>query len=124
MKKESLSIIFVKTLLAVLLFAGMGTIIIGGGYIIGEYSKKEISSDVSQVYDLSKKEKCEKSGGKWDAVICNHLGCKPAVYCNCVISSERDRNGEITHYEGILLDISDLKHTEEELAEFGQFIGK
>ena len=29
----------VKTLLAVLLFAGIGTIIIGGGYIVGEYSK-------------------------------------------------------------------------------------
>ena len=39
MKKESLQITTVKTLLAVLLFAGMGIIIIGGGYIIGEYSK-------------------------------------------------------------------------------------
>ena len=37
--KESLQTITVKTLLAVLLFAGMGTIIIGGGYIIGEYGK-------------------------------------------------------------------------------------
>ncbi|MCK5459746.1 hypothetical protein KAI52_01385 [Candidatus Parcubacteria bacterium] len=39
MKKESLSIIIVKTLLAVVIFAGMGIIIIGGGYIVGEYSK-------------------------------------------------------------------------------------
>ncbi len=39
MKKESLSIMTVKTLLAVIIFAGIGTIIIGGGYIIWEYSK-------------------------------------------------------------------------------------
>ncbi len=39
MKKEPLSIMTVKTLLAVVIFAGVGTIIIGGGYIIGEYSK-------------------------------------------------------------------------------------
>ncbi len=30
----------------------------------------------------------------------------------------RDNNGEITHYEGILLDISDLKQTEEKLSEY------
>ena len=41
MKKEPLSIIIVKTLLAVVIFAGMGTIIIGGGYIIGEYCKNQ-----------------------------------------------------------------------------------
>ena len=46
MKKESLSIIFVKTLLAVLLFAGVGTIIVGGGYIIGEYSKNKVSNEI------------------------------------------------------------------------------
>ena len=39
MKKESLSIIIVKTLLAVIILVGMGTIIIGGVYIIGEYYK-------------------------------------------------------------------------------------
>ena len=99
MKKESLSVMIVKTLLAVLLFAGMGTIIIGGGYIIGEYSKKETRSDVPQDYDLSKEEKCEKSGGKWDAVICNHPGCKPSYFCNCIISNGRDRDGEILKYD-------------------------
>lgn len=30
----------------------------------------------------------------------------------------RDRTGEITHYEGILLDITDLKHTEDELSKY------
>ncbi|MCK4591991.1 hypothetical protein KAT63_00955 [Candidatus Parcubacteria bacterium] len=39
MRKESLSLMTIKTLLAVIIFAGMGTIIIGGGYIIGEYYK-------------------------------------------------------------------------------------
>lgn len=39
MKKEALSIMTVKTLLAVVIFTGIGTVIIGGGYIIWEYSK-------------------------------------------------------------------------------------
>ena len=30
----------------------------------------------------------------------------------------RDNNGEITHYEGILLDITDLKQTDEKLSEY------
>ena len=38
-KKEPFSLMTVKTLLAILLFTGIGTIIIGGGYIVGEYSK-------------------------------------------------------------------------------------
>ena len=38
-KKEPLSIIVVKTLLAVIIFAGVGTIIIGGGLLIGEQGK-------------------------------------------------------------------------------------
>ena len=39
MKKEPLSIIAVKALLAVLIFAGVGTIIVGGGLLIRNYSK-------------------------------------------------------------------------------------
>ena len=46
MKKESLSIMTVKTLLSVVIFAGMGTIIIGGGYIVGEYSKMQNSNKI------------------------------------------------------------------------------
>lgn len=34
----------------------------------------------------------------------------------------RDKNGEITHYEGILLDITDLKQTETKLAEYFQAV--
>ncbi|MEA1937104.1 MAG: hypothetical protein U9N04_03260 [Patescibacteria group bacterium] len=67
-KKESLQNTTVKTFLAVLLFAGMGTIIIGGGYIIGEYSKnvtsdqiiKPINQETENYYDLLKK-KCAGS---------------------------------------------------------------
>ncbi len=66
MKKESLSVMTVKTLLAVLLFAGIGTIIIGGGYIIGEYSKngtanqitKPANQEVENYYDALEK-KCD-----------------------------------------------------------------
>ncbi|MCK5085801.1 hypothetical protein KAK05_03755, partial [Candidatus Parcubacteria bacterium] len=42
-KKEPFSLMTVKTLLAILLFTGMGVIIIGGGYIIGEYYKNKIT---------------------------------------------------------------------------------
>ena len=41
MKKESLSVITIKTLLAVVIFTGIGTIIIGGGYLIGDYYKNK-----------------------------------------------------------------------------------
>ena len=36
MSKESLSIMIVKTLLAIIIFAGVGTIIVGGGLLIGK----------------------------------------------------------------------------------------
>jgi len=64
-QKGSLQTIFIKTLLAVLLFAGIGTIIVGGGYIIGEYSKNaennQIIKPVNQeenYYDVLEK-KCD-----------------------------------------------------------------
>ena len=46
MKKESLSVMTVKILLAVLLFAGVGTIIVGGGYLIGEYYKTQNNNKI------------------------------------------------------------------------------
>ena len=66
MKKESLSVMTVKTLLAVVIFAGVGTIIIGGGYIIGEYSKngtanqitKPVNQETENYYDVLEK-KCD-----------------------------------------------------------------
>jgi len=66
MKKENLSVMTVKILLAVLLFAGIGTIIFGGGYIIWEYSKntenkittKPVNQEAENYYDLLEK-KCK-----------------------------------------------------------------
>ncbi|MCK5466522.1 hypothetical protein KAI56_03445 [Candidatus Parcubacteria bacterium] len=65
MKKESLSIMTVKILLAVVIFAGIGVIIIGGGYIVWEYSKcatnnqitKPINQETENYYDILEK-KC------------------------------------------------------------------
>ena len=51
MKKEALSTVIIKILLAILLFTGMGTIIIGGGYIIGEYYKNITSNQVIKPID-------------------------------------------------------------------------
>ena len=48
MKKESLSIMIVKTLLAVVIFTGMGTIIVGGGYIIWEHGKNGENSKITK----------------------------------------------------------------------------
>ena len=48
MKKESLSTMTVKIFLAVIIFAGMGTIIVGGGYIIGEYSKNKTDNEITK----------------------------------------------------------------------------
>ena len=53
MKKEPLSIITVKTLLAVIIFTGVGTIIVGGGWLIGNYEKisKPIKSTQQQLIE-------------------------------------------------------------------------
>ncbi len=48
MKKETLSVMTVKIFLTVLLFAGIGTIIFGGGYIIWEYSKTQNNKNVTK----------------------------------------------------------------------------
>ena len=67
MKKEVLSIMTVKILLAVIIFTGMGVIIFGGGYIIGEYSKnivenkivRPVSQETKDYYNLLEK-KCNR----------------------------------------------------------------
>ena len=48
MKKESLLIMTVKILLAVVIFTGIGVIIFGGGCIIWEYSKNETSNKIAK----------------------------------------------------------------------------
>ena len=43
--------------------------------------------------NLSLQEKCEKSGGKWDFIICNMPNCEPEYYCNCLIEeNEKEEN--------------------------------
>ncbi|MCK5084359.1 MAG: hypothetical protein KAQ64_01780 [Candidatus Pacebacteria bacterium] len=69
MKKGQLSLITVKTFLAVIIFAGMGTIIVGGGYIIGEHYKfgvgnkttKPTGQETENYYDILGK-KCNGDG--------------------------------------------------------------
>ena len=55
-KKEPLSLITVKTLLAVIIFTGVGMIIVGGGWLIGKQGK--VSEPISGV----PAEKCAKAG--------------------------------------------------------------
>ena len=56
-KKEPLSLMIVKTLLGILLFTGMGTIIIGGVYIIGEYYKNGIDNKTIKIVESNQEEK-------------------------------------------------------------------
>ena len=55
-KKESIQTITVKTLLAILLFTGMGTIIIGGGYIIMKYTLFETEEILATTNKLKYKQ--------------------------------------------------------------------
>ncbi len=90
MKKGSLSIMVVKTLLAVVFFTGIGIIIIGGVYIIREYSKNiennQIIKPIDQqenYYDLLEK-KCD--GDKCCLASLRHM--KKSSY------KEVDKNGK------------------------------
>ncbi|MEA2097636.1 MAG: hypothetical protein U9P70_00970 [Patescibacteria group bacterium] len=57
-KKELLQIIVVKTLLAVVIFAGVGTIIIGGGLLVGKRSKisEPVEPSQKKVVEVIEKE--------------------------------------------------------------------
>ncbi len=81
-KKELFSIMTVKTLLAVLLSLGIG-MIVGMIFIYGWNFIADID-----------KEKCEKSGGKWDARLFNCPGCGKEYFCDCIISYKTNRDGE------------------------------
>ena len=63
MRKEPLSIIIVKTLLAVIIFTGVGTIIIGGAYLIGKYCEITSSDKIFQQDEKTDKgkNKCDKN---------------------------------------------------------------
>ena len=72
MKKESLSIMIVKTLLAVIIFAGVGTIIIGGGLLIGKQKNdgpnKILPTTCKNNFDCPLQMKCK-------IFICVDAGC-------------------------------------------------
>ncbi len=70
-KKEPLSIMIVKTLLAVVIFTGIGTIIIGGAYLIGKQS----------VISLPYYQPSDKSECKIDSD-CNLVFTGPYISCN------------------------------------------
>jgi len=59
-KKEPLSLITIKTLLAVIIFTGVGTIIVGGGWLIGKQNRISSLLDGSTV----KKETANKTDDK------------------------------------------------------------
>lgn len=63
MRKEPLSIMIVKTLLAVIIFVGVGTIIISGGWLIGKDYKIPSSDEIIQQGEKREKEKnkCDKN---------------------------------------------------------------
>ena len=88
-KKEPFSLMTVKTLLAILLFTGMGVIIIGGGYIIGEYYKISNNQTNNKIWNSIHKcseehpESCDRS--------CNiDSDCIPSCTYNmgCIRSGE------------------------------------
>ena len=100
MQKESLLAMIIKVVAVFLLLMGICVVVGLWGYMVEKYSKKEMSSYVSQVYDSSKKkEKCEKSGGKWDKMLLNCPGCGAVYFCNCIISNERNRDGGILKHD-------------------------
>ena len=65
-QKERFSLMIIKTLLAILLFTGMGVIVIGGGYIIWEYykiSNNQTNNKIwNSIYKCSEKhpESCDR----------------------------------------------------------------
>ena len=71
-KKEPLSIIAVKTLLAVIIFAGVGTIIIVGGWLIGKQKNdgpnKILPTICKNNFDCPSQMKCKN-------YICVDVGC-------------------------------------------------
>ena len=99
MKKESLSIMTVKTLLAVIIFAGMGTIIIGGAYIIGEYSKNSNNQSINNNKIWNPTNECLSSNSK----SCNR-DCQVDSDCKYTCGCGAINKNEICDDEGIIYD--------------------
>ncbi len=92
MKKEPLSIMIVKTLLAVIIFAGMGIIIIGGVYIIGEYSKNFNNETVNERNVIPQKFYCEKDND------CLATCIEPGCYNKDYFKNQKDCEALIGHF--------------------------
>ena len=102
MKKEALSVMTVKTLLAVLLFAGMGTIIVGGGCIIWEYSKKSNNQFSNNNKILNPTNECLGSNSKFCDRDCQaDSDCKYTCGCSAI------NKNEMCDDEGIIYDCVD-----------------
>ena len=69
MPKEPLSIITVKTLLAVIIFTGIGTIIVGGGWLIGEHYKNKANDKIVKPVDQEMGDFTEDEENKKELVI-------------------------------------------------------
>ena len=101
MKKEPLSIIITKTLLAVIIFTGVGTIIVGGGLLIGKYGK--ISKPVELIQQQSIKEEITITTDKteyeqWETVkitVRNSLGENVYHYENIYCYLEFKKENEV-----------------------------
>jgi|GEM_PF-1860546 len=42
--------------------------------------------------EKNREEICLTSGGKWDFVVCNMVGCEPSYFCNCTSDSNYKSN--------------------------------
>ncbi len=92
MKKEPLSIMTVKTLLAVIIFTGLGTIIIGGAYLIGKQGIISLPH-----YQPSDKSECEIDSD-CELVYTGHSPCLPCDTSRedykCFTQEEIEKMGE------------------------------
>ena len=95
MKKEPLSVMTVKTLLTVLLFAGIGTIIIGGGYLIWEHYETP-NNKIIEIIKENQKEKLT-TDCKMDLDCINYLSNKTCeVLC---VNNSKENQGIIDRFK-------------------------
>ncbi|MCK5084683.1 MAG: hypothetical protein KAQ64_03445 [Candidatus Pacebacteria bacterium] len=100
MKKEALSIMIVKTLLVVIIFTGMGIIIIGGVYIIGSYHNAGVDKKITKPVDQETENYYNVLEKKCAGNSCCVSSLKTMRANNY---KEADRNGECP--EGFYMDM-------------------
>ena len=90
MKKESLSIMIIKTLLGVIIFTGMGIIIVGGVYIIGEYYKTSNDQSPKNNKTWNFTHKCSEEHPEFCDRSCQvDSDCKSVCGCGCLNLEEK-----------------------------------